>query len=128
MLLIPDSKGEIMSQEKTGRLPLIGGVIAAVAASLCCVGPLVLVMLGIGGAWVANLAVLEPFRPYFLGAAVIALFFAWKKIYRAPAAACTPGSLCAMPQTNRIYKVLFWVVAVLVALALIFPYLAPLFY
>mgnify|MGYP001036974833 CR=1 FL=1 len=118
-----------MSQEKTGRLPLIGGVIAAVAASLCCVGPLVLVMLGIGGAWVANLAVLEPFRPYFLGAAVIALFFAWKKIYRAPAiVACTPGSLCAMPQTNRIYKVLFWVVALLVALALIFPYLAPQFY
>jgi len=80
------------------------------------------------GAWVANLAVLEQFRPYFLGAAVIALFFAWKKIYRAPAAACTPGSLCAMPQTNRIYKVLFWMVAVLVVLALIFPYLAPLFY
>jgi len=116
-------------QEKTGRLPLIGGVIAAIAASLCCVGPLVLVMLGIGGAWVANLAVLEPFRPYFLGAAVIALFFAWKKIYRTPAAAaCTPGSLCAMPQTNRIYKVLFWMVAVLVVLAMVFPYLAPLFY
>ena len=77
-----------MSQAKTGRLPLIGGAIAAVAASLCCIGPLVLVMLGVGGAWVANLAVLEPFRPYFLAAAVIALFFAWKKIYRAPAAAC----------------------------------------
>jgi len=117
-----------MLQEKAGRLPLIGGVIAAIAASLCCIGPLVLVMLGVGGAWVANLAVVEQFRPYFLGAAVIALFFAWKKIYRAPAAACTPGSLCAMPQTNRIYKVLFWMVAVLVVLALIFPYLAPLFY
>lgn len=117
-----------MSQEKTGRLPLIGGVIAAIAASLCCVGPLVLVMLGISGAWVGNLAVLEPFRPYFLGAAIIALFFAWKKIYRAPAAACTPNSLCAMPQTNRIYKVLFWIVAVLVVLAMIFPYIAPLFY
>ena len=117
-----------MSQEQTGRLPLIGGVIAAIAASLCCVGPLVLVMLGVGGAWVGNLALLEPFRPYFLGAAVIALFFAWKKIYRAPTAACTPGSLCAMPQTNLVYKLLFWLVAVLVALALIFPYIAPLFY
>ena len=117
-----------MLQEKAGRLPLIGGVIAAIAASLCCVGPLVLVMLGIGGAWVANLTVLEPFRPYFLGAAIIALFFAWKKIYRAPAAVCTPGSLCATPQTNRIYKVLFWMVVVLVVLALVFPYLAPLFY
>ena len=118
-----------MSQEKAGNLPLIGGAIAAVAASLCCIGPLVLVMLGIGGAWVANLAALEPFRPYFLAAAVIALFFAWKNIYRAPAAAaCTPGSLCAMPQTNRVYKLLFWSVVALIALALVFPFLAPLFY
>ncbi|ODU30197.1 MAG: mercuric transport protein [Thiobacillus sp. SCN 62-729] len=113
-----------MSQEKTGRLPLIGGVIAAIGASLCCIGPLVLVMLGIGGAWVSNLAVLEPFRPYFLG-----LFLAWRKIYRTPAAAaCTPGSLCAMPQTNRVYRILFWIVAVLVGLAMAFPYIAPLFY
>ena len=118
-----------MSQEQTGRLPLLGGVIAAIAASLCCVGPLVLVMLGIGGAWVANLTVLEPFRPYFLAVAVVFLFFAWKKIYRAPAAAaCTPGSLCALPETNRIYKVLFWIVAVFVVLAMVFPYIAPLFY
>lgn len=118
-----------MSQEKNGRGALIGGVAAAIAASLCCVGPLVLVMLGVGGAWVGNLAVLEPFRPYFLGAALIALFFAWKKIYRAPAAAaCTPGSLCALPQTNRVYKALFWIVAALIAVAFVFPYLAPLFY
>ncbi len=118
-----------MSQEKAGRLPLIGGAIAAIAASLCCLGPLVLVMLGVSGAWIGNLAVLEPFRPWFLTAAVIAMFFAWKKIYRAPAAAaCTPGSLCAMPQTNRIYKLLFWIVAALIALGLVFPFLAPLFY
>ncbi len=118
-----------MSQGKIVRLPLIGGVIAAIAASLCCVGPLVLVMLGIGGAWVSNLAVLEPFRPYFLGAAIIALFFAWKKIYRDSAATvCRQGSLCVMPQSNRIYKVLFWIVAVLIVLAMTFPDIAPLFY
>lgn len=36
---------------------------ATIAASLCCVGPLVLVILGIGGAWISNLRVLEPWRP-----------------------------------------------------------------
>ena len=118
-----------MSPEKTGRWPLIGGVVAAITASLCCVGPLVLVMLGISGAWIANLSALEPFRPYFLGASVIFLFFAWKKIYRTPAGeVCTPGSLCAMPQTNRVYKLLFWMAAALIALALASPYIAPLFY
>lgn len=118
-----------MPEANSGRFALIGGVIAAVAASLCCIGPLVLVMLGVGGAWVGNLAILEPFRPWFLGAAIIALFFAWKKIYRTPtAAACTPGSLCALPQTNRVYKSLFWIVTALVVLAMVFPYIAPLFY
>ena len=118
-----------MSQEKVGRWPLVGGVLAAIAASLCCIGPLVLVMLGIGGAWIANLSMLEPLRPYFLGVAAIFLFLAWKKIYRAPAVeACTPGSLCALPQTNRVYRLLFWVVAILIGLAVAFPYIAPLFY
>jgi mercuric ion transport protein len=118
-----------MSQQKLGRWPLIGGFAAAVGASLCCIGPLVLVMLGIGGAWVANLTALEPFRPYFLAAAVVFLFLAYRKIYRTPAAAaCTPGSLCALPRTNQVYKALFWLVALLIGLAITFPYIAPFFY
>lgn len=118
-----------MSESKTGRFALIGSGLAALAASLCCLGPLALVMLGIGGAWAGSLAALEPLRPRLLGVAVIALLFAWKKIYRSPAAAaCAPGSLCAMPHTYRVYKVLFWAVVILVATAAVFPYLAPLFY
>ena len=117
-----------MSQQKNSSIPLIGGVLAAIAASLCCIGPLVLVMLGMGGAWVSSLSVMEPFRPYLLVIAIIFLFFAWKKIYRAPAVVCTPGSLCAMPQTNRTYKVLFWIVAALIVISLASPYIAPLFY
>ncbi|HCA26893.1 MAG TPA: mercuric ion transporter MerT [Betaproteobacteria bacterium] len=119
----------MIQQKKFSGLPLIGGVAAAIAASACCLGPLVLVMLGVSGAWIGNLTVLEPYRPYFLGIAVIFLIFAWRKIYRAPAAeTCTPGSLCAMPQTNRIYRILFWLVAALIGIAFVFPYLAPLFY
>lgn len=114
-----------MSQNKLDRWPLIGGAAAAVAASLCCIGPLVLVMLGIGGAWAANLSLLEPYRPLLLGVAVVFLVLAWRKIY---AASCMPGTLCALPQTNRVYKVLFWLVAALICLALLFPYFAPLFY
>jgi mercuric ion transport protein len=117
-----------MSQQKNSSIPLIGGALAAVAASLCCIGPLVLVMLGMGGVWVSSLSAMEPFRPYLLVIAIIFLFFAWKKIYRAPAAACTPGSLCAKPHTNNVYKVLFWIMAALIVIALASPYIAPLFY
>jgi len=106
---------------------LAAGGISAILASACCLGPLVLVSLGLGGAWIGNLTALEPFRPVFVGAALVALFFAYRRIFR-PAAECKPGEISARPQTKRAYKVMFGVVAILVAVALAFPYVAPRFY
>jgi len=113
--------------KKTGSGPLLAGGLAALLASTCCLGPLVLVALGFSGAWIGNLTVLEPYRPYFIGAALIAMIFAWRRIYR-PATACAPGDVCATSQVKAAYKVLFWIVAALVLVALTFPYIAPLFY
>jgi mercuric ion transport protein len=93
----------------------------------CCWGPLVLIAIGFSGAWIGNLAKLEPYRPIFIGIALAAMFFGWRAIYR-PATECNPGDVCALPQTKRIYKVLFWIVAIPVLIALSCPYLAPLFY
>lgn len=103
--------------------------LAAIRASACCLVPLVLVSIGLGGAWVANnLQAIGPFfRPVLIGAVLVALFFAWRRIYR-PAAGCKPGEVCALPQTRRFYKGIFWVVATLGLVALTFPYFAPLFY
>jgi mercuric ion transport protein len=33
---------------------LVAGALAAIGASVCCVGPLVLLTLGIGGAWASR--------------------------------------------------------------------------
>lgn len=49
---------------------------AAVAASACCTIPLALVSLGIGGAWVGTLTVLEPYRWIFIALAIGALGYA----------------------------------------------------
>jgi mercuric ion transport protein len=118
-----------MQLDKAGRATLAGGVLAAIAASACCLGPLVLVTLGISGAWISNLTALEPYRPVFIGAALGFMALAYRRIYRAPAAvACEPGTLCALPQTNRVYKILFGVVSALILLALAFPYIVPFFY
>ena len=106
---------------------LAAGGLAALLASACCLGPLVLISLGLGGAWVAQLQALEPLRPLFLASALLALFFAHRRIYR-PVAVCQPGEVCALPTTRRVYKVLLWSVALLVLVAFTFPYLAPLFY
>ena len=116
-----------MSEPKNGRGALATSGVAAILASTCCLGPLVLVALGLSGAWIGNLTVLEPYRPFFIGAALIALFFAWRSIFR-PAHACKPDDVCAVPQVRTAYKVVFWIVAALVLVALAFPYVLPLFY
>jgi mercuric ion transport protein len=71
--------------------------------------------------------VLEPYRPLFIGAALVALFLAYRRIFR-PAQACKRGEICALPQVRTRYKVMFWVVSALVVIALAFPYVMPLFY
>lgn len=106
---------------------LLAGGVAAILASTCCLGPLVLVTLGFSGAWIGNLTALEPYRPWFIGAALVAMFFAYRRIFR-PEKACEPGEVCAMPQVRTTYKVIFWTVAALVLVALAFPYVLPLFY
>ena len=116
-----------MLQQQNGRGALVAGGLAAILASTCCLGPLVLIALGFSGAWIGNLTVLEPYRPIFIGVALVALFFAYRRIFR-PAVACKPGEVCAIPQVNTAYKALLGIVSALVLIALAFPYIAPLFY
>jgi mercuric ion transport protein len=115
------------SPDRTGSGALLAGGLAAILASTCCLGPLVLVALGLSGAWIGNLTRLEPYRPFFIAGALIALFFAGRHIFR-PAQTCNPGEVCAVPRNRRIYKVLFVAVCVLVVTALAFPYVVKLFY
>ena len=116
-----------MLKQKNGGGPLLVGGVAAILASTCCLGPLVLVTIGISGAWIGNLTVLEPYRPIFIGAALVALFFAYRGIFRR-AQACNPGEVCAMPEVKTAYKIIFWTVVTLVVVAIAFPYILPLFY
>ena len=116
-----------MSEPSSGRAPLFAGGLAAILASTCCLGPLLLISLGFSGVWIGNLTVLEPYRPLFIGAALVALFFAYRRIFR-PASACKPGEVCAILQVRSSYRLLFWVVLALVLVALGFPYILPLFY
>jgi len=116
-----------MSNSRSGRGPLTAGGIAALFASACCLGPLVLITLGVSGAWVGNLTALEPYRPIFIGVALVAMFFAWLRIFR-PVEQCRPGEMCAVPQVRAAYKVIFWAVTALILVALLFPYALPPFY
>lgn len=111
----------------TGQSPLIVGGVAALLASACCLGPLVLIVLGFSGAWISNLTALEPFRPLFIGAALVALYLAWRRIYPAEQK-CNPGDVCALPMVRTTYKLTFWVVVALVLITLAYPYVLPFLY
>ncbi|MBU2720432.1 mercuric ion transporter MerT [Acidithiobacillus ferridurans] len=116
-----------MFESQNGRGALLAGGLAAILASTCCLGPLILVAVGFSGAWIGNLTVLEPYRPILIGAALVALYFAWRRIFR-PAGVCKPGEVCALPQVRATYKLIFWIVTALILVALAFPYVLPLFY
>jgi len=102
-----------------------GGLLGALAASSCCLLPLALFSLGIGGAWIGNLTALTPYQPYFVAATLGCLGAGFYLVYLRPRRACAAGGACARPLPGRVVKTSLWVATVLVAASLAFPYAAP---
>src|ERR1051326_3842773 len=61
----------------------LAGLLGALAASSCCILPLLLFSLGIGGAWIANFPRLAAYQPVFLAATVAFLGGGYWLLYRA---------------------------------------------
>ena len=103
----------------------MGGLFGALAASSCCVLPLVLFSLGISGAWLGSLTALAPYQWIFLTITFAFLAAGFYLAYRRPATKCADGEACARPLPNRLVKIALWVATALVAAALMFPFVAP---
>jgi mercuric ion transport protein len=111
------------------NFPLIGGLLAGIATTLCCTAPLILLSLGVGGAWVSSLTVLAPYRPIFIVLAIALLVIAYFQIYETTDnQPCEDGKVCAEPSTQRLYKKLFWGVVAVVLVAFASPYLIAFIY
>ena len=94
---------------------------AALVASLCCIGPVMLGGLGLGAALASTF---EPLRPYFLAGTVVLLALGFYALYRKPAAkeACE-GEVCAPGgQPKRAAKAMLWLATVVVLALALFPY------
>ena len=103
----------------------IGGLLGALAASSCCILPLVLVTLGASGAWIGTLTTLAPYQPIFVVVTIGFLAAGFYLVYRRPKLAVPEGAYCARPVSDRVVKVALWAAALLVAAASAFPYAAP---
>lgn len=109
-----------MLKEKT---VLGGAIVAGFAASLCCIAPLIFVVLGFGTLGMA--AIFEPARPYLMGGAVIllALGYYWTYFRGERAAECKPGQECETRPAGRASRIGLWVATFAVILFALTPYI-----
>jgi mercuric ion transport protein len=104
---------------------LVGALLSAIAASSCCVLPLVLFGLGASGAWIGSLTALAPYQPYFIASALAFLGSGFYFAYRKSPATCEADDACALRRQSRGVKAMLWLAAAVVSAAIAFPYLAP---
>lgn len=105
-----------------------GGVLGAILASSCCIAPLVLLTLGVSGAWIGNLTALEPFKPYFAAVTLVLIGLGFWHVYFRTRPRCVEGTYCAQPQSSLVTKLALWIATALIALAITIDWWAPLFY
>ncbi len=109
--------------DKTTSWLGIGAILAAIGASLCCVGPLLLLSLGIGGAWMSTLTSMETVRPFFFIVTLIFIGLGYRKLYLIPES-CEEGQACAVPEVKQRQRMIFWIGSILILLLLAFPWYA----
>jgi mercuric ion transport protein len=124
---LPDALGGGSGEVRGSRRGLVAtfaAIIAAFLASLCCIGPLVFVFLGVGAGLASTF---EPLRPVFTVVTVVLLALGFYAVYgrrqaaRADAGACEPDGTCRVPRRRRRDEVLLWLATALAIALLTFP-------
>jgi MerT mercuric transport protein len=84
------------------KLLAAGGLLGALAASSCCLMPLVLFGLGVSGIWIGTLTRLAPYQPYFLAATAACLGGGYWLRHRSRTAACTEEHRTCCAPSSRV--------------------------
>ncbi len=115
-----------MTTSKTNK-SWIAGILVAVAASLCCITP-VLAFVGGASGLVSSFSWIEPYRYYFIGATILIFAFAWYQKLKQPLKneiACD----CENDKPSFLQTKTFLAIITIVATLLIaFPYYSKIFY
>ncbi len=101
-------------------LAALGAVVAAFVSTLCCIGPLLAVAVGVSAGGLAG--TFKPLRPYFLGGTLVFLALGHYALYREEHNACEPGKICADPKVRRRMKIVLWGATVLAVIMGTLPY------
>lgn len=101
------------------KLTTTGAVLTAIIASLCCIGPIAVAMIGVGG--VAAFSMFWDYRPYLIGLTVGLLGLAFYFTYRKREVVCEDGT-CKFESASKWSKSAVWLATLLALLAIVFPY------
>lgn len=115
---------QVSSESRKARMIAAGGILGAIAASTCCIVPLILFSLGVSGAWIGNLTALEPYKPFFILMTLGFLAYGYWMVYRKPKA-CADGEACARPLPNKLVKTALWGSTFLITVAIFWNWIAP---
>ncbi len=124
---IHDSETTPQSADHKGLFASLG-LAGAFLVSACCIVPLVLVTLGISGAWIGNLTALAPYKPLTSAIAIVFIGLGFWQVYFRTKPACADGSFCARPLSSVLTKTVLWAATALVLLSLTLGWWAPLLY
>jgi len=102
------------NQSRARKLSLGGAVVAAIAASSCCIAPLILAAFGVAGG--GALAAFAEYRPYLLAVTFVVLGIGFYLTYRKPKAVAGDACGCERPKAGRGARIGLWVATVLVVL------------
>lgn len=111
----------------SAKTTLVGGVFTGIGASACCLGPFLLLSMGIGGAWIGHLTALEPYRPVFIALTLLFLGMTFRKLYLVPQT-CATGGACIADRSRKTQRILFWTLLPVVLLIIASPWILPLLY
>jgi len=100
------------------KLTTVGSVVAAIVASLCCIGPVVVALIGVGS--IGAFSMFEAYRPYLIGVTVLLLGLAFYLTYRKREVICEDGT-CTIESATKWNKMAVWLASILATLAIAFP-------
>lgn len=111
---------------KTDKKLIGAGLLTAIAASLCCITPVLALVAGTSGV-ASTFSWLEPARPYFIGLTILVLGFAWyQKLKPKKQIDCN----CETEEKPKFIqsKMFLGIVTAFAIIMLAFPYYAHIFY
>ena len=117
----------IKSDKTTKKIIATGSLLGAIAASTCCVLPVILFALGISGAWISNLVSLARYKPFFIVLSLVFIGTGFWIVYFKPQFSIpkVQSTSCYRPLSEKTIKIMLWFSVIIILIVFLIPYIAP---